>query len=276
MATSAAAAVSDTPNESVLLRDDHGAVAVLTLNRPQARNSLSEALIGALHATLDDISASKTVKAVVLAANGPVFCAGHDIREMSAHRGDADSGRGYFEHTFQICAGMMQAIVRCPKPVIAAVTGVATAAGCQLVAACDLAVAGEDSEFCTPGVHIGLFCSTPMVAIGRNIGRKRAMEMLLLGEMIGAEDAAQYGLVNRVVPRSQVQAEAMAMAETIAAKSSATVALGKEVFYRQIEEPLSQAYDTASEAMTLNMLFQDAEEGLDAFIQKRAPHWRDA
>jgi len=263
-------------NESVLLRDDQGAIAILTLNRPKARNCLSEGLMDALQAELDAIAASESIKVVILAANGPVFSSGHDIKEMTARRSDPDGGKAYFAHVFRKCSRLMQTIVHCPKPVIAAVTGTATAAGAQLVASCDLAVAGTDSKFCTPGVHIGLFCSTPMVAISRNMGRKRAMEMLLLGDMIEAEDAAQYGLINRVVAPEKVPDEAMAMARKIAGKSAATVAIGKGIFYKQIEEPLGDAYDTAAETMVTNMMIADAEEGLSAFLEKRDPKWSDS
>ncbi|RMF01536.1 MAG: enoyl-CoA hydratase [Alphaproteobacteria bacterium] len=263
-------------NEDILLRSDDGPVSLLTLNHPQARNCLSEALLNALQEQIDSIAQSRTAKAVVIAANGPVFSSGHDIRELNAHRSDPDGGRSYFEKIFNISSRLMKSIVRCPKPVIAAVTGTATAAGSQLVATCDLAVASAEAEFCTPGVHIGLFCSTPMVALSRNVGRKRAMEMLLLGEMIGAEDAARYGLVNRVVPKEQVIPEAMEMARKIASKSSQTIAIGKATFYRQVEEPLGQAYDTAAEAMAANMMIADAEEGLCAFLEKREPHWSDS
>lgn len=260
----------------MLLRDDRGAVALLTLNRPQARNCFSWELMERLDREIEDIAGSKTIKAVVIAGNGPVFSSGHDIKELTAHRGDADGGRAYYEKTFRKSSRMMRAITRCPKPVIAAVTGTATAAGCQLVATCDLAVAGADSRFATPGVHISLFCSTPMVALSRNIGRKRAMEMLLLGETIGAEEAAAYGLINRVAPRERVQAEALAMAEGIAGRSSAAIAIGKRAFYAQVEETLADAYDGAAEAMVSNMMTADAQEGLAAFLEKRAPRWRDA
>lgn len=263
-------------NESVLLREDAQSIAVLTLNRPKARNCLSEELLDALQCELDAIAASTTIKAVIIAANGPVFSSGHDIKEMTARRDDPDGGKAYFEHVFRKCSKLMQTIVRCPKPVIAAVTGTATAAGAQLVASCDLAVAGEDSKFCTPGVHIGLFCSTPMVALSRNVGRKRAMEMLLLGEMIAADDAEAYGLVNRVVERDAVHGEAMEMAKKIAAKSSPTVAIGKSIFYDQIEAPLGTAYERAAQAMVDNMMIADAEEGLGAFIEKRDPKWSDS
>ncbi len=262
-------------NESVLLCEKQDGINLLTLNRPEARNCLCETLIEALFEKISDAARSREVKAIVIAANGPVFSSGHDIKELSAHRGDPDGGLGYFEKIFNLCASMMKAIVRCPKPVIAAVTGTATAAGCQLVATCDLAVAGDDSQFCTPGVHIGLFCSTPMVALSRNVGRKRAMEMLLLGEMIEAREAVDFGLVNRAVARDKVLDEAMAMAGKIAAKSSAAITIGKETFYRQVEEPLGQAYETAAHAMAANMMIADAEEGLDAFIEKRTPHWLD-
>lgn len=263
-------------NEDILLRDERGDILVLTLNRPEARNCLNEVLLKDLQNQIDEVSGSRATKAVIIAANGPVFSSGHDIRELNDHRSDPDGGLGFYENIFKLSSRLMTSIVRCPKPIIAAVTGTATAAGCQLVASCDLAVAGTDSRFCTPGVHIGLFCSTPMVALSRNVGRKRAMEMLLLGEMIDAGDAASYGLVNRIVAPESVMAEAVAMAEKIAEKSSTTIAIGKATFYRQVEEPLGKAYDTAAEAMAANMMVADAEEGLDAFMEKREPHWRDS
>ena len=250
-----------------------GAVAVLTLDRPAARNALSEALLDALTRAIDDCAGDTGVHAVVLAANGPAFCAGHDLKEMTARRADADGGKVYFADVMERCATLMQAIVRCPKPVIAAVQGTASAAGCQLVATCDLAVAADTATFATPGVNIGLFCSTPMVALSRNVGRKRAMEMLLLGEMLSAADAADYGLVNRVVARDRVLPEAMAMAAAIASKSPLTVAIGKEAFYRQLEAPLGEAYAYAADVMVRNMLARDAAEGIGAFIEKRAAKW---
>lgn len=258
----------------VLIEERKGAIAILTLNRPQASNSLSEALLSALQEAIDRISAQSDVRAAVIAANGPAFSAGHDMKEMTTRRSDADGGLAYFQALMDRCSLMMQAIVRSPKPFIAAVEGVATAAGCQLVATCDLAVAGMDARFATPGVNIGLFCSTPMVALSRNVPRKRAMEMLLLGEMLPAQDAAAYGLVNRVVPRGNALVEATGMAETIAAKSSATIAIGKEAFYRQLEVPLNRAYRDAAETMVRNMMFQDAAEGIGAFIEKRKPQWK--
>jgi enoyl-CoA hydratase/carnithine racemase len=211
----------------------------------------------------------------VVTAVGTAFSAGHDLKELTGRRTDPDGGRRFHDQIMRQCSRLMRSIVKCPKPFIAAVQGAATAAGCQLVATCDLAVASRTAKFSTPGVNIGLFCSTPMVALSRNVSRKRAMEMLLLGEMIGAEAAADYGLVNRVVDPGMLMDEAMAMAQAIAAKSSATVAIGKEAFYRQIEMPLVEAYDYASGVMVENMLLCDAEEGISAFIEKRAPHWKD-
>jgi enoyl-CoA hydratase/carnithine racemase len=248
-------------------------VLVLTLARPERRNSLSEAMLGALQAGIDEASQDAGVRAVVIAAKGTAFCAGHDLKELSARRSDADGGRAYYALIMRLCADLMRAIVRCPKPVIAAVQGTATAAGCQLVASCDLAVAAEQASFATPGVNIGLFCSTPMVALSRNVPRKRAMEMLLLGEMLPAHAAAEYGLVNRVVPTAKVMHEALAMARLVASKPPATLAVGKEAFYRQIEMPLAEAYDYASGVMVTNMMHGEAKEGIGAFIDKRPPVW---
>ena len=268
----------DTPltNEDVLLREDRGSIALLTLNRPDARNSLSQELMAALQSQFDEISNSSSIRVVVIAANGPVFCAGHDIRQMESHRSDGDGGKAYFEARFKQNSMLMQSIIGCPKPVIAAVEGTATAAGCQLVATCDLAVAGEDAKFCTPGVHIGLFCSSPAVAIARNVGRKRAMEMLLLGEMISADDAREFGLVNRVFPKARVLEETLNMANQIASKSLPVMAMGKQAFYEQFDPDLAKSYDRASCAMVENMMLEDASEGLGAFLEKRAPNWRDA
>lgn len=259
-----------------LLREDRGPIALLTLNRPEARNSLSEALMASLTEALADIGRSKQIRAVVLAAKGPIFCAGHDMKEMSAHRNDRDRGKAYFAQVMKQCAELMQDIMTCPKPVVAAVEETATAAGCQLVASCDLAVASEEAKFCTPGVHIGLFCSTPMVALSRNLSRKHAMEMLLLGEMASAAEAHRFGLVNRVVPDSALRETARAMALTIAAKSTHTLKIGKEAFYAQAEMPLHDAYAYAGKVMIENMLAADAEEGIGAFLEKRPATWRDA
>jgi len=252
----------------------HPRIALLTLNRPATRNALSLAMTGALHEAVDALSADDDTSAIVLAANGPVFSSGHDLKELTAHRADADKGLAFYTEAMTRCAAMMQAIVACPKPVIAAVTGTATAAGCQLVATCDLAVAAEGAHFATPGVNIGLFCSTPMVALSRNVSRKRAMEMLLLGEMLTAAEAAEYGLVNRVVPSAGVLPAALAMADKIAAKSPLTVAIGKRAFYAQSEMPLGEAYAYAAQVMVDNMMARDAEEGIGAFLGKRKPEWK--
>jgi enoyl-CoA hydratase/carnithine racemase len=259
----------------VLLREDVGNIAVLTLNRPQARNSLSEALIAALADALAAIGGDAAVRAVVLGANGPAFCAGHDLKELTARRSDADRGRDYFRHIMERCSAMMQAIVHLPKPVIAAVGATATAAGCQLVASCDLAVASRAATFATPGVNIGLFCSTPMVALSRNVARKHAMHMLLTGDAVTAEEAFRIGLVNAVVPAGGERTEAMALARKIASKSALTVKIGKEAFYRQLDMGLADAYAYASNTMVENMLARDAEEGIGAFIEKREPRWQD-
>jgi len=270
--TSNVAAPSPGP---ILLREDIGGIAILTLNRPQARNSLSEAMLQALGDALTAIAHERAVRAVVIAANGPAFSAGHDLKEINAHRSDPDRGRAYFKHIMGLCSTMMQQVVMLPQPVIAAVGATATAAGCQLVASCDLAVASHTAKFATPGVNIGLFCSTPMVALSRNVSRKHAMEMLLTGELISAEDAERIGLVNRVVGAGHEHAEALKLAEKIAGKSAATVKIGKEAFYRQAEMPLAEAYRYASEVMVENMLARDAEEGISAFIEKREPTWED-
>ena len=245
----------------------------MTLDRPEARNPLSESLIAALSAEFDAIAVDGGMKVVIIAANGPVFSAGHDLKEMTARRTDGDRGRAYFANVLDRCAAMMTRIVRLPQPVIAAVEGVATAAGCQLVASCDLAVAGAQARFSTPGVHIGLFCSTPMVALGRNVAPKHAMEMLLLGEMIPADEAVRIGLVNRSVPAGSAFAEVLRMAETVASKSTHTVRVGKRAFYEQAEMTLEEAYRHASRVMVENMLARDAEEGIGAFVEKRQAVW---
>ena len=258
-----------------LLREDADGIAVLTLNRPDARNSLSEGLIAALTETLRGIADDKSIRVVVLGANGPGFCAGHDMKEMTARRSDPDRGRAYFKQLMDSCSAMMQTIVHLPKPVIAAVQGPASAAGCQLVASCDLAIASSAAKFATPGVNIGLFCSTPMVALSRNVSQKHAMEMLLTGDLISAEEAQRTGLVNRVVPPGAERDEALKLARQIASKSALTVKIGKEAFYRQLEMSLADAYRFASDVMVENMLARDAEEGIGAFIDKRTPNWED-
>jgi enoyl-CoA hydratase/carnithine racemase len=264
-----------TPLSPILLRETLERVAVFTLNRPEARNSLSEGLIAQLHAALGEIHDDPNVRAVVIAASGPAFSAGHDMKELTARRTDADHGRAYFAEIMTTCSAMMQAIVQLPKPVVAAVQGVATAAGCQLVASCDLAVASEAATFATPGVDIGLFCSTPMVALSRNISRKQAMEMLLTGEPVSATTAREIGLVNRIVAAGTERDAAIALAQQVALKSAYTVKLGKAAFYRQVEMSLADAYRYAAEVMTENMMARDAEEGIGAFIEKREPKWHD-
>lgn len=255
-------------SEPVLLRQDAGGIATLTLNRPAARNALSLALMNALQDALDAIRQDDSVRVVVLKAAGPAFCAGHDLREMRA-----DSSPETTEHLFRTCARLMTSLARLPKPVIAQVHGIATAAGCQLVASCDLAICSEEARFATPGVQIGLFCSTPMVALSRAVPRKAAMEMLLLGEPVDAAEALRNGLVNRVVPVEGLDSAVADMAGRIAAKARRVLAIGKEAFSRQGEMSLDEAYAYTAQVMTRNMAMADAQEGIDAFLQKRAPVW---
>jgi enoyl-CoA hydratase/carnithine racemase len=254
--------------EQTLLRRDSDGIAWLTMNRPAARNALSVNLMEALVAELQAIAAEPAVKVVVIGGAGPAFCAGHDLRELRSR-----PERSFYEATFELCSRLMMSIVRLPKPVIARVHGIATAAGCQLVASCDLAVAAQSARFATPGVNIGLFCSTPMVALSRAVGRKPAMEMLLTGDLIDANRARELGLVNRVAPDAELDAAVAALAGQIVAKSPLTLAIGKEAFYRQAEMTLDDAYAYASEVMTRNMLARDAAEGIDAFLAKRTPNW---
>ncbi|MDO9708272.1 enoyl-CoA hydratase [Paracraurococcus sp. LOR1-02] len=262
------------PNTPAVLRADEGAVAVLTLNRPAARNSLSRVMIAALQETLDGIAADDAIRCLIITAEGPAFSAGHDLKEITAHRADPDGGRGFFAETMQACAAVMQSVVTLPQPVIAAVEGVATAAGCQLAASCDLVVAAEGAKFCTPGVDIGLFCTTPGVALARAVPRKAAMEMLLLGEMIPAAEAHRMGLVNRVVPRGQALEEALALARRVAARSAVALRMGKRGFNQQSALPLAEAYAAAGTVMVENLLAGDAAEGIGAFLGKRTPEWR--
>lgn len=268
MATMAKAKSKTDAAEPLLKRADSGGVAALTLNRPAARNALSVGLMSALQEALDAIATDRAIKIVVIGAEGPAFCAGHDLKEVRAH-----PGRAAYEALFAQCSRLMQSIVALPQPVIAKVQGFAYAAGCQLVATCDLAVAADTATFCTPGVNIGLFCSTPMVAASRNLPRKKMMEMLLTGDAIPAHEAMQLGLVNRVVPPARLEGETRTMAEAIAKKSPLVVKIGKEAFYRQLEMPLAEAYAYTSRVMTENMLARDAEEGIDAFLEKREPKW---
>ncbi len=259
--------------ECPLLDDGRAPVRTLTLNRPKARNALSLELMGALTAAIEAAGADQAVRAVILKAEGPAFCAGHDLKEMTAGRATDDQGRALYEQTFETCVRLMETILTCPVPVIAQVHGIATAAGCQLVATCDLAIAVEGTRFATPGVNIGLFCSTPMVALSRNVSRKAAMEMLLTGEMVHAEDAQAIGLINRVVPADQLETQTLALADTIASKSGKVLRIGKEAFYKQLEMPIGKAYEYTARVMTENMMAAEAEEGIGAFVEKREPNW---
>jgi len=254
---------------SVLLREDSDGICTLTLNRPDSRNALSDELLAALHEQLGAVREDRAVRAVVIAGAGKAFCAGHDLKEVRAKSGPDD-----FQDLFRRCSDVMLSVVRLPKPVIAAVHGIATAAGCQLAASCDIVVAEEGAKFATPGVHIGLFCSTPMVALSRKVGRQQAMEMLLTGDMVPASEAKAYGLVNRVVAEGEALQGAREIALKLAAKSPKTLAIGKEAFYRQLEMPLEQAYEYASDVMAQNMQTHDAREGIDAFVSKRSPVWK--
>lgn len=265
-----------TSSDNLLLSQcDENGILRLTLNDVGRRNALSNAMLTRLGQAFTTADTDSSVRCIILAANGPVFCSGHDLKELSAARNTADQGRAFFTDVMQTCSGVMQGIVNCSKPVIAEIDGIATAAGCQLVASCDLAIASNTSSFSTPGVHIGLFCSTPMVALSRNVSNKHAMEMLLTGDMVPADRAYEIGLINKSVPSSDLEDATMQMAQKIAAKSSMTVATGKRAFYEQREMSLSDAYIHASNVMVENMLAQDASEGIDAFIQKRQPNWQD-
>jgi len=256
----------------ILLRQDRDGVAWLTLNRPDAFNSLSTELMSRVKEELAAMADDASVRVIVIAGSGRGFCAGHDLREVRGNQSDPV----FLKALLAQCSAMIQAIVNHPKPVIARVHGIATAAGCQLVASCDLAIAEDGSRFGTPGVNIGLFCHTPMVALSRNISRKHAMEMLLTGEMVDAEDAIRFGLINRAVPLAELDDTVMALAKRIASKSSYTLKVGKRAFYEQLQQPtLAQAYEYASEVMLENLKARDAEEGIQAFIDKRAPEWED-
>lgn len=251
-----------------------GGVLRLVLNNPPA-NTLSEAMLEALQSALDEAAEDAATRVIIIAANGHLFCAGHDLKELTPHREDEDKGRAYFQALMERCATVMQSIVNHPKPVIAEVNGLATAAGCQLVASCDLAIASEDATFCTPGVHIGLFCSTPMVALSRNVARKHAMEMLLTGEAIDPSHAREIGLINRVVPVEYLEKITLQYAANIAKKSSHTLKVGKQAFYQQADMSLADAYAHTARVMTENMLAKDAEEGIGAFLEDRSPEWHD-
>jgi enoyl-CoA hydratase/carnithine racemase len=270
-----ATAAATIPNAPVLRRETGGAVASLILNRPHSRNSLSEELLTELIDALAVIGRDASVRAVIIAAEGPAFCSGHDLRELTARRADPDGGRAFFDLTMQLCGALMTSVVQLPQPVIACVHGIASAAGCQLVASCDLAVASADARFATPGVNIGLFCTTPMVALTRNVAPKQAMEMLLTGDAITAEDALRIGLINRVAPAGEERAEAMRLAQYVASKSARAIRVGKRAFHAQRTMGLDDAYAHASRVMVENLLDPDAAEGIGAFLAKRPPQWND-
>ncbi|WP_417689260.1 enoyl-CoA hydratase [Roseibium sp.] len=273
MSDTATLAPQDKPILGTLL---HEGVYRIVMQRPEKMNALSREMMSALSAELSKAAADPEIRVVLLGAEGKVFCAGHDLKELTAARAEADGGKATYEAIMRQCSELMQQIVRLPKPVIAVVTGVATAAGCQLVASCDLAMAVDTATFCTPGVNIGLFCSTPMVALSRNVAPKQAMEMLLTGESIDASTAKEFGLINRIVPRDYLDQVVQKYASAIASKSAHTLKVGKEAFYRQLEMPLSEAYDFAANVMVENMMARDAEEGISAFLQKRTPEWTDS
>jgi enoyl-CoA hydratase/carnithine racemase len=256
-------------SEPMLLRDHDDGVATLTLNRPAQFNSLSKAMLGELQAALDQIAEDKTVRAVVIAGAGRAFCAGHDLKEMRAHRDQA-----FIKALFDDCSRLMLTITQLPQPVIARVHGIATAAGCQLVGMCDLAVAAETAQFATSGIRVGLFCATPGVAVSRNVSRKRALEMLLTGEFVSARTALDFGLINRVVPQQELDAEVRRLVDSVIAFPPAVIARGKRLFYRQIDMGIEDAYAEASEAMAQNMMLDETAEGIDAFIGKRTPEWK--
>lgn len=256
-------------NEALVLRNkDARGVVTLTLNRAQAYNALSEAMLEALQSALDAVMSDESARVVVIAAAGKAFCAGHDLKEMRATPSQA-----YYERLFAQCGRMMMTIQRLPQPVIARVHGMATAAGCQLVAMCDLALAASDARFAVSGINVGLFCSTPSVALSRNLGRKAAFEMLVTGDFISADEAKAKGLVNRVVPSEQLDAEVEKLAASIVAKPRAAIAAGKGLFYRQLEKPIAAAYDDAARTMACNLMDESALEGVQAFIDKRPPRW---
>jgi len=258
-------------NEASLLREDRDGIATLTLNRPEKFNALSAEFMDLIQGQLDQLAGDKSIRVVILAANGKAFCAGHDLREM-----EADPSPETIGALFDQCSRMMVSLTRLPQPVIAKVQGIATAAGCQLVAQCDLAVAADDVRFATSGINVGLFCGTPMVAVTRNLPRKQAMEMLLTGEFIDSTTAVQYGLINRAVPAGELDKTVKDLAETVAAQGPAFIAAGKKLFYRQIEDGLGDAYEEASRTMVENMQREDAREGIKAFLEKREmPEWQD-
>lgn len=258
---------------TILERNDTNGVAHLNMNAPERLNALSDEMLAALQSQLDAIKQDTSVRAVILSGSGKAFCAGHNLKEMTAGRQDEDGGKAYFKDLFDRCATMMMSIQKLPQPVIAQVHGIATAAGCQLVATCDMAVAAEGAKFGVNGVNIGLFCSTPMVALSRNIPRKNAFEMLTTGKFIETEEAARLGLINRAVPQDQLESATRELADTVASKLTAAVKVGKQAFYQQMELNVAEAYDYAGDVMVQNMLFRDTEEGIAAFLDKRPPNW---
>jgi enoyl-CoA hydratase/carnithine racemase len=262
--------------DNFLLKDkiDNG-ILRLTLNNSKHQNTLSDSMMESLKKELSDVAINESIRVVILAANGPIFCAGHDLKEITEARNNKDLGYAYFEKLFNTCSELMQLIVNNPKPIIAEVNGIATAAGCQLVASCDLAIGSDKAKFATPGVNIGLFCSTPMVALSRNISNKHAMEMLLTGEMIDAKKAKEIGLINNNVSSKNLMQETLKLAKRVASKSSMTLKVGKHAFYAQSSLDLSEAYKYTSKVMLDNILKDDAKEGIDAFINKRDPEWKD-
>ncbi|MGB8623972.1 MAG: enoyl-CoA hydratase [Paracoccaceae bacterium] len=262
-------------SDEILLREDRNGVAELTLNTPNKLNALSDAMLAALQAQIDALREDGETRAVILRGAGKAFCAGHDLKEMQAGRQTEDGGRAYFADLFTRCTKVMTGLQRIPQPVIAEVHGIATAAGCQLVASCDMAVAAEGTKFGVNGVNIGLFCSTPMVALSRNVLRKQAFEMLTTGQFIGTERAEAIGLINRAVPQDDLGTEARELAELVASKLVAAVKIGKQTFYEQIQMPLDQAYAYAGDVMVQNMLYRDTEEGISAFLEKRPPDWQN-
>src|SRR6056297_3440872 len=257
----------------ILERNDTGAIARLTLNHPEKLNALSDAMLAALADEFEALAADEKIRVVIIAGAGKAFCAGHDLKEMTQGRQAEDGGKAYFADLFARCTKVMTAIRNLPQPVIAQPHGIATAAGCQLVASCDMAVAAEGTRFGVNGVNIGLFCSTPMVALSRNIGRKKTFELLTTGDFLTAGEAEAHGLVNRVVPEGEQGREAMALAERVAGKLGVAVRIGKRAFYEQIEMPLDQAYAHTGRAIAENMLHRDTAEGVQAFIEKRTPNW---
>ena len=258
---------------ALLERHDTNSIAHLKMNAPEKLNALSEEMLSALQSQFDNLQNDRQIRAVILSGSGKAFCAGHDLKEMTAGRQAEDGGKAYFTELFQKCARMMTSIQKLPQPVIAQVHGIATAAGCQLVASCDMAVAAESTRFGVNGVNIGLFCSTPMVALSRNIPRKQAFEMLTTGQFINAERARELGLVNRIAIEDELEGATTELAETVASKLALAVKIGKEAFYNQLQMPLSEAYDYTGSVMAENMLFRDTEEGISAFIEKRDPNW---